>query len=185
MALQIRKTYKDPTGGTETYVEGTEAEVEAYEKKQEKKRITQEQTAKKKRVLLGKGMVEADLRRIIREEIAAAPPKTVEHHWYNYNGWWWRPYVVGPLGSWTYQYTNTDPGLSTGQVYCTTNSAAELSSQIGMATNDVVSTTYAISGATSGDAFNGLVSNGNVTVGAVSVDELVGNNWSSALGAKS
>lgn len=136
MALKIKKQIKN-SDGTITELEGTEAEIEAFLKKESKK---QESVQKKKSLILGKGM-EARIREIIAEELAKLPAAQTStyHHWYHYNGWWWRPYyTLG--GSWLYQYTNSNPtNYTANSLSCSENtgvmtcqSAQELSKMVGV-----------------------------------------------------
>jgi len=140
--LKIKKQIKN-SDGTITELEGTEAEVEAFLKKQSKKDETV--SPKKKNLILGKEM-QAAVQQLIDEAITAhllrfnhLNTHTVEHHWYQSNGWWWKPYW--DQGRWTYMYTQNDPNTYTGirgvtntissGIY-TCNSSAELSSKLGL-----------------------------------------------------
>jgi hypothetical protein len=71
MAIKIKKQYKNDDG-TITEVEGSEADVEAFEKKQRKQKSQIEQTEKKRTILYGKDL--EDLRKLIQEELAKNPP---------------------------------------------------------------------------------------------------------------
>jgi hypothetical protein len=140
MALKIKKQIKN-SDGTITELEGTEAEVEAFLKKQSKK--DESLVQKKKNLILGR-----EMRAAIQEMIDDALNKTaqfsqskvVEHHWYHNNGWWWRPTWVG--GNYVYQATQYDPNryavASNNCITC--NSSAELGSNIGVNEGFVVNT---------------------------------------------
>lgn len=67
MALKIKKQIKNPDG-TFTELEGTEAEIEAYEKKQRKKN---ESVQKKREILTD------EIRRMVQDEVAKIPPTIV------------------------------------------------------------------------------------------------------------
>jgi hypothetical protein len=136
--LKIKKQYKQ-ADGTLIEVEGDEAEIEAFEKKQRKQKAQIESESRKKTILYGKELEDL-IRRIAAEEAAKATPK-VEHHWHYdwrpWNGYYWRPLWDGV--SWTYQYsTAANPGDGN---YTVCNSAADLSSAIGISEIDALSAT--------------------------------------------
>jgi hypothetical protein len=89
MAVHIKKIIRDAVGNILEEIEGTEAEIEAYEKKQGKRQKALEELKKKKEVLLGK-MAEADLRKLIAEEIAKQPHY---HYHYQYTYPQYSPYL--------------------------------------------------------------------------------------------
>jgi hypothetical protein len=150
MALKIKKQIKQ-SDGTILEIEGTEAEVEAFERKNEKKQ--QSEQAKKERKLLLESkktiekMTKKELTDLIQKMLAAAPSR-VEHHWHYDNGYWWRPWWNN--GIWTYQYTLTNPtyvghsqwatntsgnsimGSSVNSSIITCNSAADFSKTTGI-----------------------------------------------------
>jgi hypothetical protein len=158
MTLKIKKQIKN-SDGTVTEIEGTEAEVEAFLRKQEKKKESIDN--RRKDLILGKKMSAADLKqmiaeeitsrlmtaeqlkRTIQDEIAKAPAKSVEHHWHQTNGWWWRPYwdFAAPLPTWKYTYTQQDPSLG-ASVYMTANSSAEMGNHLGLNANWVESKAF-------------------------------------------
>lgn len=99
MALKIKKVILNDKGQVVEELEGTEAEIEAYERKQSKKNET---VGRKKELL------KDEIRRMIKEEIAASPPK-VEHHFHtttevryvNNPPWRWVPApYVNPYPTW-------------------------------------------------------------------------------------
>jgi hypothetical protein len=167
MALIIRKTIKDSTTGSETYLEGTEAEVEAYERKQEKKRTTKEQSEKKRKKDLLLGMTVADLRMIVQEEIAVNA-RAVEHHWHWTNGWWWRQ-----TSPYQYDYTSVSPYLQPSQIWYTFNKADDLSNHLGQASGYVqnILTSSPYFGGASNLISNAVVTNAtNTQDGSFSID---------------
>lgn len=104
--VRIKKQYRQPDG-TIIEVEGSEAEIEAFEKKQRKQKQQIESEEKKKTILYGKDLDE--IRKIIREELAALPPK-IEYR-YHYYPRYDNPYWVNPT---PYYYR---PFWSTGDTY--------------------------------------------------------------------
>ena len=128
MALKIKKQIKN-SDGTITELEGTEAEVEAFLRKQEKKKESIEN--RKKDLILGKSATE-QIRKLIQEEIAKIPPARDIHHWHYDNGYWWRPLWAN--GVWTYQYTQANPNTwystaGLGDTYGGVLTCANISSQ--------------------------------------------------------
>jgi hypothetical protein len=102
MSVKIKKVILNDKGEVIEEYEGTEEEVEAYEKKRSKK---QESVQRRKELL------KDEIRRMIKEEIAAAPTK-IEHHFHTNTeirympapvinpGRWvepWQPYTPGPI----------------------------------------------------------------------------------------
>jgi hypothetical protein len=152
MSLKIKKSYPDPQNpGRFIEVEGTEAEIESYEKKQNKKN---ESSQKKRDILHGKKAKNFDmdeLKRFLVEELQKLAAIREVHHWYYNNGWWWRPWWLN--GSWTYIYSQTQPTAAfngaTADFKVSTN-ATDLSKQIGVSTNDISnkSNFYSTSGIT-------------------------------------
>lgn len=71
MAIRIKKQYKQ-SDGTLIEVEGSEAEIESFEKKQHKQKSQIEQAEKKKTILYGKDL--ENLRELIQDELAKNPP---------------------------------------------------------------------------------------------------------------
>jgi hypothetical protein len=138
MALKIKKQYKN-ADGTITEVEGTEAEVESFEKKNNKKN---ESAQKKKEILHGKKAKNVDmeeLKRFLIEEVQKLAAIREVHHWYYNNGWWWRPWWFN--GAWTYIYSQTQPVAGYNgdtRLYSTTTNAADLSKCVGVSATDVV-----------------------------------------------
>lgn len=120
--VRIRKQYKQPDG-TLIEVEGTESEIEAFEKKQQKQKVSNEQAEKKRTILYGKDALE-EFRKIVREEIAAAPPRIeyryLPYPYYPHTYWvnpWVQPLLPQPLITWTIgQNTN---GIAGQTVTCT------------------------------------------------------------------
>jgi hypothetical protein len=161
--VKIRKEYKQPDG-TIIEVEGTEEEIEKYERKQKKK---QEGAEKNKRVLYGKMTRAAaralkdrqnldELKKFITEEMMKLQAVREIHHWYFNNGWWWRPWWFN--GNVTYIYSQTSPSANfSGPVdtFNVTNDAGRLNEIIGVnvgslltsATNNVYASSYSISNA--------------------------------------
>ena len=92
--VRIKKQYKQPDG-TLIEVEGTEAEIEAFERKQQKQKATIEETSRKKTILYGKDLEE--IRKIVQEEIAKIPPKVEYRYVYEYRP---APYWVNPPNPW-------------------------------------------------------------------------------------
>lgn len=92
MAIKIKKQYKQ-ADGTLIEVEGTEAEVEAFEKKQRKQKQQIEETEKKRTILYGKDL--DLLRKIIAEELAKQPKYNYHYH---YPPPYYRPYWAPQLG---------------------------------------------------------------------------------------
>ena len=186
MALKIKKQIKN-SDGTITELEGTEAEVEAFLKKQSKK--DESLVQKKKNLILGK-----EMRAAIQEMIDAAfanesantykrAPQIIEHHWHHYNGWWWKPQWYN--GNYTFVATQRDPNLysTTGAMsgYITCNTVNDLSSKIGMSANDISSNIGAPVGQTitttdASSAWYGVKTNGIVgtTGGVVSTHAATG-----------
>lgn len=157
--LKIKKQVKDPETGLITEIEGSEAEVEAFLKKHEKMR-QQESPKRKRDLILGKGMSEADLRRIIREEIAAAPKAAQVIHWHHNNGWWWAPYWNPTIGGVSYYYTSSDPNVDPVKItYASTNNADEVASKVGLTSNWVSSVSNTVT--SQGLQGNYLVSDGS------------------------
>ncbi len=94
--MKITKQYKQ-LDGTLITVEGEEWEIEAFEKKQRKQKasIEKEQAEqRKKTVLYGRDLEE--IRKIVQEEIAKAPPKTVYEYRYIPNPYYSNPWWVNP-----------------------------------------------------------------------------------------
>lgn len=77
MALKIKKQYRQPDG-TLIEIEGTEAEIESFEKKQRKQKQQIESEEKKKTILYGKDLEE--IRKIVQEEITKIP--RIEYHYH-------------------------------------------------------------------------------------------------------
>jgi hypothetical protein len=98
MPVKIKKQYKQPDG-TIIEVEGSEAEIEAFEKKQHKQKRQIEESERKKTILYGKDLEE--IRKIIQEELKKMPRVEnyydYEHH-YHYpqqtNPYWVNPNVI-------------------------------------------------------------------------------------------
>lgn len=89
--VKIKKQYKQPDG-TIIEVEGTEAEIEGFEKKQQKQKAQIEQSERKKTILYGKDLEE--IRKIVREELAKqARPIVYEYRYYNPQPY---PYIYQP-----------------------------------------------------------------------------------------
>jgi hypothetical protein len=85
--VRIKKQYKQPDG-TIIEVEGSESEIEAFEKKQKKQKQQIEETERKKTILYGKDLEE--IRKIVREEVAkVSRPIVYEYRYY--------PHYVQPL----------------------------------------------------------------------------------------
>jgi hypothetical protein len=91
--IRVKKQYKQ-SDGTLIEVEGTEDEIERFEKKQRKQKSSNEQAEKKKTILYGKEFEE--IRKIIREEIAAAPAR-IEYRYFPYSPWNWYNQPIQPL----------------------------------------------------------------------------------------
>lgn len=155
--LRIKKQIKQPDG-TILEIEGTEAEIEAYEKKQNKKN---ESAQKKKEILHGKKAKKLDmeeLKRFLSEEIQKLAAIREVHHWYFNNGWWWRPWYFN--GQTTYIYSQTQPASGyVGDIsnFYTTTNAADLSKNIGLNTNEITNKQLAATTYTS--ATSGLLGN--------------------------
>ena len=139
MALKIKKSILNDKGQIIEELEGTEAEIESYERKRTKK---QESAKSKKGLLLGKEML-AHVQKLIDEAIlkhalvashsALWQTKVIEHHWYRDNGWWWKPQWHND--HYIYMATNQDPSVysqgTAGGNYITCNSSAELDIKLG------------------------------------------------------
>jgi hypothetical protein len=136
MALKVKKSYPDPNNpGRFIEVEGTEAEIESFEKKQQKKN---ESATRKKEILHGKAArslknadVIEELKKFIAQEVAKITAAREVHHWYFNNGWWWRPWYFN--GQTTYLYSTTAPntaGWETSIISC--NSSNELQTATGV-----------------------------------------------------
>jgi hypothetical protein len=177
MALKIKKQIKN-SDGTITELEGTEAEVEAFLKKQNKK--DESTQTKKKNLILGKEMAA-----VIQDMIDAAitkhalhnhlnlQPKEV-HHWHFNNGYWWRPAWVG--GVFTYQTSNVDPNVygTTGITLC--NNVSELSSKIGVPQSEIPVNALSVS-TTAAASSNMLSSNNNIKFGTVQMGKVDPANY--------
>jgi hypothetical protein len=185
MALKIKKSYKQ-SDGTILEVEGTEAEIEVFEKKQDKRRQTENKSKERKLLLDGRKtldkMTKAELLKLVEEAIQkkiSAPERHI-HHWYYTGGWWWRPWY-GDNG-WSYQYCNSNPYLTgvagdinfssgnyvsnSSNSFYTCNSVNELSDKTGMGAMGIYSS---LAGGEVGGASNGLyLSEGGVAVGGIS-----------------
>ncbi len=112
--LKIKKQIRQPDGST-VEIEGTEAEVEAYERKLEKKQQS-EQAKKERRLLLEFQKTLDKLTRkepleLIQEALAKQQGAQVVHHWHYDNGYWWRPWWND--GVWRWQYTPNNPYIWT------------------------------------------------------------------------
>jgi len=182
MALNIKKQIKN-SDGTITEIQGTEAEIEAYEKKNEKKQ--QSEQAKKERKLLLESqktiekMTKKDLMELIQKMLAAAPTRDI-HHWHYDNGYWWRPWWQN--GIWTYQYSTNNPVVpmySTNVAYSSTaaqasdirtcDSVADFSKTTGI-NQSTIATNLLASGAgltTTGTISGNMLTTNAINVGAV------------------
>lgn len=189
MALNIKKQIKN-SDGTITEIQGTEAEIEAYEKKSEKKQ--QSENAKKERKLLLESqktiekMTKKDLMELIQKMLAAAPTRDI-HHWHYDNGYWWRPWWQN--GIWTYQYSTNNPVYSytTNTAYSTTaaqssgvmscNSVADFSKTTGIKQSTIATNLLASSQGA------GLTNTGLATTGMISSNALntVGSSMGSSI----
>lgn len=137
--LRIRKEFKQPDG-TVIEVEGTEAEVEAYEKKQTKKN---ESAQRKKEILHGKRAKSInidELKQFLSQEIQKLAAIREVNQWYFNNGWWWRPWYFN--NSWTYIYSQNQPQQNFNgdtSTYCTTSNATDVCNKIGLKIDDITS----------------------------------------------
>jgi len=180
MALKVKKSIKQQDG-TVVEVEGTEAEVEAFEKKNEKKQ--QSENAKKERRLLLESqktidkMTKKDLMELIQKMLAAAPTRDI-HHWHYDNGYWWRPWWQN--GIWTYQYSTNNPvySFTTNTAYSSTaaqasdiktcNSVADFSKTTGI-NQSTIATNLLASSHGAGLTTTGTISGNMLTTNAVNV----------------
>ena len=161
MALKIKKQIKN-TDGTITEVEGTEAEVEAFLKKQNKRNEDVEQ--KKRNLILGKEAL-AEVQKMIDAAIIRHNllqnhngNAVIHQHWYHNNGYWWQPRWTG--NRYDYVYTMQNPTFGTGltdAVYCSSN---ELSSKIGVNSTEIANALSSVSTITS-DKSKWLITQGN------------------------
>lgn len=131
MALKIKKQYRNPDG-TLIEVEGTEAEIESFEKKQRKQKQQIESDEKKKTILYGKEFEEA-VRKIVREETDKNNPvRTVIEYRYIYQPaqtTTWTPNPNQPV--WISVGSSTTAAGSsnyTGQISTTSNSIGTFTS---------------------------------------------------------
>lgn len=133
--LKVKKQIKQQDG-TVVEVEGTEAEVEAFERKHEKKQQSEQSKKERKLLLDSKRTLDKltkkellELLELLEQALAKQAQPTVVHHWYHSNGWWWRPWWQD--GIWTYQYTQTDPNW----VLTNTNGTGWMNSNAGVNLN--------------------------------------------------
>ena len=119
--VKIKKQYKQ-ADGTIIEVEGTEAEIEGFEKKQTKQKAQIEQSERKKTILYGKDLEE--IRKIVREELAKqARPIVYEYRYFNYP--YYQPqWSLGPV---IYGQSSTCGAINTtdNKITCTTNTTAD------------------------------------------------------------
>lgn len=140
MPVVIKKVIRDSKGQVIEEYEGTESEIESYEKKKEKKQ--QSEQAKKERKLLLEAkktlgsLTKKDLLQMIEELLTKhlSNTTTVYHHWYYHNGYWWKPHFDS--GRWVYQYSTTNPHLYPNQ-WVTCNSVSDLTKSTGLNANQV------------------------------------------------
>jgi len=192
MALRIKKKILDERGET-IEVEGTEAEVEAFENKLSKKKQTEEKARQKRLLLEGKKkaseMTLEDLFRLIERLLKERVAEHHYHHWYRYNDWWYRPLWYGDHYVWC--TTNTDPTSGKG-VIATCNSLEELGQRTGVDAYSVYSSL--LTGPQPQNAWNtwsNIKINGISTgvssgcINTVSTDKVeLQNNYSNVGGAK-
>jgi hypothetical protein len=180
MALKIKKIITNEKGFITEELEGTEAEIEAYEKKKSKK---DETVKKKKDLLLGKEML-AQVQKMIDDAVLKhslfhSHSLVVEHHWHQTNGWWWKPYM--DQGQWRYYYTQNNPntfggitgvgqyatnGITSSPGVYTCNSAVEMGSKLG------VDASYVEHQVGSGITNTGVVSSNSINGAATEVEPL-------------
>lgn len=182
--LKIKKQIKN-SDGTFIEIEGTEEEIERFEKKQKKK---YESEQKRKEVLLGKtkklkGIDVEELRKVLSEEIAKLQAIKEVHHWYYNNGWWWRPWYYG--GTTVYLYSQTNPRtVLNGPVgdYYVAGDVVGLVNTIGVSEYDVTSkgnggNYYSTNiWATNGTASNTNLYTTTYTAGTTSASGLISSN---------
>lgn len=182
MALRIRKTVYDQMGRVSEELDGTEAEIEAYEKKQKKKN---ESVQKKKEILHGKAAkalkqqdVLDELKKFLAAELAKNQAVREIHHWYYHNGWWWAPYY-GIGGGLTYYFSQQHPTQIGSTSILTCNSSEALSKATGIDANTLTTalTTTNSSNLVSNTISVAPVSNETAGVYGISVNE--NNGWSS------
>lgn len=173
MALRIKKQIKN-SDGTITEIEGTEAEVESFIRKHQKRNESPE--SKKKNLILGKEAVEL-VESLIKHYISIHEltkrhgtdfDSVVNHHYYyRYGGYWYYPYWFN--GGLTWRYTNTDPTIAGAAVtWCAANSLNDLASSVGATDTKSLFDSFSTGGVL---ATNGVVSfNGN-SAGGVNTAE--------------